>query len=145
SDVSVEVDTPSVSVRPSRVGAYRVSVNETGETEVTARAGSVEVFSPRGSQWVNSGQTLIARGDPANPEYQVVAAVGYDEWDRWNDTRDRALMQSTSPQYVGQGVSGAEDLDPYGSWVNVDGYGTVWHPTEPADWAPYQSGRWVWE
>jgi hypothetical protein len=143
-DVSVEVDTPSVSVRPSRVGTYRVSVNDSGETEVTARAGSVEVFSPRGSQWVNSGQTLIARGDPSDPEYQIVAAVGYDEWDRWNDTRDRALMQSTSPQYVGQGVSGAEDLDQYGSWVNVDGYGTVWRPTEPVDWAPYQYGRWVW-
>src|SRR5271157_2851534 len=143
-DASVEVDTPSVSVRPSRVGTYRISVNEAGETHVTARSGSVEVFSPRGSQTVSSGQTLIARGDPADPEYQIVAAVGYDEWDRWNDSRDRALMQSSSPQYVGPGVSGTEDLDGYGTWTNVDGYGEVWRPTVAPDWAPYQYGRWVW-
>ena len=145
SEATVEIDTPSVSVRPSRVGTYRISVNDAGETEVTARAGSVEVFSPRGSQWVNSGQTLIARGEPSDPEFQIVAAVGYDEWDRWNDTRDHALMQSTSPQYVGPGVSGTEDLDGNGTWTNVDDYGYVWRPNEPADWAPYQNGRWVWE
>ena len=143
-DASVEIDTPSVSVRPSRVGTYRISVNDSGETQVTARSGSVEVFSPRGSQTVSAGQTLIARGDPADPEYQIVAAVGYDEWDRWNDARDRALMQSGSPQYVGQGVSGAEDLDGYGTWTNVDGYGEVWRPTVPPDWAPYEYGRWAW-
>src|SRR5206468_4604078 len=57
STVNVEVDTPTLSVRPSRVGAYRISVTEAGETEVTARAGEVEVFTPRGSQWVNANQT----------------------------------------------------------------------------------------
>jgi hypothetical protein len=143
-DASVEIDTPSVSVRPSRVGTYRISVNDAGETQVTARSGSVEVFSPRGSQTVSAGQTLIARGDPADPEYQIVAAVGYDEWDRWNDSRDRALTQSSSPQYVGPGVSGAEDLDGYGTWTDVDGYGEVWRPTVPPDWAPYEYGRWTW-
>jgi hypothetical protein len=143
-EASVEIDTPSVSVRPSRVGTYRISVNDAGETHVTARSGSVEVFSPNGSQTVSAGQTLIARGDPADPEYQIVAAVGYDEWDRWSDSRDRALTQSGSPQYVGPGVSGTEDLDGYGTWTNVDGYGEVWRPTVPPDWAPYQYGRWVW-
>src|SRR5690348_1900301 len=44
---NIEVDTPSLSVRPSRPGSYRVSVNESGETEVTARNGDVEVFTPR--------------------------------------------------------------------------------------------------
>lgn len=143
-EAAVEIDTPSVSVRPSRVGTYRIVVNDAGETQVTARAGAVEVFSPHGSQWVSSGQTLIARGDPADPEYQVVAAVGLDEWDHWNDARDRALTQSNSPQYVGQGVSGAEDLDGYGTWTSVPEYGQVWRPTVPADWAPYEYGRWVW-
>ena len=143
-DAAVEIDTPSVAVRPSRVGAYRISVNDAGETQVTARAGSVEVFSPRGSQTVTTGQTLIARGDPSDPEYQIVPAVGYDEWDRWNEARDRALTQSGSPQYVGQGVSGTEDLDGYGTWTNVDGYGEVWRPTVPPDWAPYEYGRWTW-
>ena len=46
SDANVEVDTPSVSVRPSRQGSYRITVKDTGETEVTVRAGDVEVFLP---------------------------------------------------------------------------------------------------
>jgi hypothetical protein len=46
---------------------------------------------------------------------------------------------------VPPGVYGAEDLDPYGNWVNVPQYGNVWQPTAVGpDWAPYQSGRWVW-
>jgi hypothetical protein len=103
-DVNIEIDTPSVSVRPSRQGSVRVSVNEAGETEVTARLGDVEVFTPRGSQWVRAGQTLMARGSAADPEFQVVAANGIDDWDRWSESRDRLLMQSPSARNVGPGV-----------------------------------------
>jgi hypothetical protein len=143
-DVNVELDTPSVSVRPSRQGSYRVSVNDAGETEITARGGDVEVFTPRGSQWIRSGQTMMARGSQSDPEFQIVSAGGPDEWDRWCDSRDRMILQSNSSRYVPQGVYGAEDLDTYGNWVSTPDYGNVWQPTVAADWAPYQSGRWVW-
>src|SRR5581483_5395425 len=72
SSANVEVDTPSVSVRPNKQGAYRISVTEGGETEVVARAGEVEVFTPRGSHWVTTGQMMVARGSNADPEYQMV-------------------------------------------------------------------------
>jgi len=144
-DVNVEIDTPSVSVRPSRQGSYRVSVNDAGETEVTARGGDVEIFTPRGSQWVRSGQSMIARGNASDPEFQIVAAGAPDEWDRWCDSRDRMIQQSSSYRYVPQGVYGAEDLDNYGNWVNTPDYGNVWQPTVAADWAPYHAGRWAWE
>src|SRR5262249_20413070 len=136
-DVSVEIDTPSVSVRPSRAGSYRVSVNDAGETEITARGGDVEVFTPRGSQWIRAGQTMLARGSASDPEFQIVAAGGPDEWDRWCDSRDRMILQSNSSRYVPQGVYGAEDLDTYGNWVSTPDYGYVWQPTVAADWAPY--------
>ena len=143
SDGNIEIDTPSLSVRPSRQGSFRISVNDAGETEVTARNGDVEVFTPRGSQWVRAGQTLMARGANTDAEFQVVAAGGLDDWDRWSDNRDRTITQSVSSRYVGQGVYGAEDLDAAGSWNNVPEYGNVWRPNVGADWAPYQSGRWV--
>lgn len=145
SGIDVEVDTPSVSVRPLKEGAYRITVDDSGETQVTARSGEVEVFTPQGSQWVRSGQTLLARGSATDPEFQMVRASAYDEWDRWNDSRDQFLTRSVSAQYVGPGVYGVEDLDPYGSWVDVPGYGNVWRPLVVADWAPYRQGRWVWE
>ena len=144
-DINAEIDTPSVSVRPSRQGSYRVSVNEAGETEITARGGDVEVFTPKGSQWIRSGQTMMARGAASDPEFQIVAAGGPDEWDRWCDSRDHLMMQSPSARYVPQGVTGAEDLDNYGNWVNVPEYGNVWQPAVAPDWSPYYSGRWVWE
>ena len=142
---NVEIDTPSLSVRPTRQGSFRITVNEAGETEVTARGGEVEVFTPHGSQWVRNGQTLLARGSSTDAEFQVVNAGGMDEWDRWCDGRDRMITQSTSSRYVGQGVYGTEDLDSAGTWNNTPDYGYVWRPSVGADWAPYQSGRWVWE
>ncbi|HJT88532.1 MAG TPA: FecR family protein [Bryobacteraceae bacterium] len=145
SNIDIEVDTPSVSVRPSKIGAYRIAVNDSGESEVTARAGDVEVFTPRGTQWVNSGQTMLARGNAADPEFQIVRASAEDDWDRWNETRDRGLTQSAGYQYVGPGIYGVEDMDPYGNWVDVPGYGYSWQPVVAPGWAPYRAGRWVWE
>jgi hypothetical protein len=38
-----------------------------------------------------------------------------------------------------------EELEPYGFWVEVPIYGTVWYPRQRAsDWQPYVHGRWVW-
>src|SRR5580658_653853 len=54
SNANAEVDTPSISVRPSKIGVYRIAVNDAGESELTVRVGNVEVFSPKGSQWVNA-------------------------------------------------------------------------------------------
>ena len=146
SNANVEVDTPSVSVRPSRVGTYRVTVNDAGETQLTVRAGDVEVYTPKGSQWVNAGQTMLARGSNSDPEFQIVQSNAPDDWDRWNDQRDQMLTQASSAyQYVPPGVSGVEDMQGQGNWVSTPDYGEVWQPTAiPAGWAPYSCGRWVW-
>src|SRR5262249_19837051 len=79
STAKVEVDTPNVSVRPDKSGAYRITVSEAGETQVIARAGEVEVFTPRGSEWVNTGKMMLARGSAADPEFQIVNAPPLDE------------------------------------------------------------------
>ena len=144
SNAAVELNTPSVSVRPVQKGSYRITVTESGESEITARSGDVEVFTPKGTQWVYAGQTMMARGNPADPEFQMVGAIPVDDWDRWNDSRDQGFASSTSDQYVPPGVYGAEDLDASGSWVNVAPYGYVWRPTVAVGWAPYRHGRWVW-
>src|SRR5437016_2466270 len=61
SDSTAEIDTPSVSVRPSRAGSVRISVSESGETEVVARNNDVEIFTPKGYPWLRSGQAMVAR------------------------------------------------------------------------------------
>ena len=37
---------------------------------------------------------------------------------------------------------GLNDLDYYGDWQNVSGYGNAWRPRVDAGWAPYQTGYW---
>jgi len=145
SNADIELNTPSVSARPAREGAFRISVTESGESEITARSGDVEIFTPQGTQWVYGGQTMMARGSAADPEFQIVNASAIDDWDRWNDGRDGAEQSSNSSQYVPPGVSGTADLDAAGTWVYVAPYGYVWRPVGvAAGWAPYRNGRWVW-
>jgi FecR protein len=141
----VEVDTPSVAVRPMRPGAYRVTVHEDGTSEITVRSGEAEIDSPRGGERLEAGQTMDARGPASDPEFQVVQAAPLDPFDRWNDDRDRYIENSQSTRHVSPNISGAEDLDQNGQWVNDPNYGSVWQPTVGPDWAPYQNGRWVWE
>ena len=143
-DADVEISTPSIAVRPTRGGIYRVSVTADGTTEITVRSGEVEVLSPKGAQRLQSGQTMLVRGEVSDPEFQTVGALRMDEFDRWNENRDKELLRSRSYSYVSKDIYGAEELDSTGRWVNSDEYGTVWSPRVDSDWAPYRNGRWVW-
>ncbi|MEX2262923.1 MAG: DUF6600 domain-containing protein [Bryobacteraceae bacterium] len=144
SDAEVEIDTPTVSVRPAQKGTYRITVREDGETEVTVRNGEVEVFTPRGVERLRSGRTLQARGTASDPEYQIASALEKDDWDRWNERRDSDLLRSSGYRYAHRDIYGIEDLDPHGRWVQVPDYGHVWSPRVTVGWAPYRLGRWVW-
>ncbi len=140
----VEVSVPQASIRPQQQGTYRLIVRDDGESEITTRAGEVELFTPRGAETVASGKTMMLRGTASEPEFQMVAAGADDEWDRWNQERDQVFLRSASARYVSPDVYGTEDLDANGRWVADPNYGTVWAPTVPAGWAPYRAGRWVW-
>lgn len=143
SEADVELSTPSVSVRPLRKGAYRITVREE-ESEITVRSGEAEIFTPRGTERLRSGRTMLARGTRADPEYRIVDAIAYDSFDRWNEQRDRYLSRSRSYRYVHRSIYGAEDLDDYGDWHYVAPYGWVWTPRVVAGWYPYHYGRWIW-
>jgi hypothetical protein len=144
-DAQVEISTPTVSLRPLRAGTYRVLVRPDGTTQITVRQGAGEIFGPRGSEPLAAGQTMEARGTPADPEFMIGAGISLDEWDRWNADRDRSFqtVTSNSGRYVNPDVPGTESLDPYGQWQNDPQYGNVWVPQVGPDWAPYQAGRWV--
>ncbi len=101
----IRIGTPSVGVRPSSPGEFRVAINKAGESEILARRGELEVFSPAGSQAVAAGQKLIARGDAANPEFRIVSGVS-----RWG----RALAA------FGNMVQVAADVSSSGSGSDSD-------------------------
>ena len=140
----VEISTPSIAVRPLKKGVYRISVQPDGTSEVTVRQGEAEIFSPKGSEKLGTGRTMMARGTAGDPEFQIVGAISLDQWDKWNADRDRDLERVGSARYVNPDINGTEELDANGRWVNDPSYGEVWVPTVQADWAPYRVGRWVW-
>jgi len=144
SEADVEISTPSVSVRPARKGAYRIEVRDSGESEITVRSGEAEIYTPRGSERLRSGRTLVARGPAADPEYRIVEAAARDGWDRWNEERDRYFERARGYRYAHRSIYGLEDLDYYGVWIYVAPYGWVWSPHVAVGWAPYYYGRWTW-
>ena len=87
SQSQVEISTPNISVQPLQRGLYRVLVQDDGQTVVTVRQGEADIYTERGTQRVSAGQTIYVRGTAQEPEFQVTAAIQFDEWDQWNQQR----------------------------------------------------------
>jgi hypothetical protein len=145
-DQPFQVDTPSVSVRAQDAGDYRVTVNRDGSTLVTARRGNAQVLTPGRNYDLSPGRTLVARGSASSPSISWTSEVGFDSFDDFNAKRDETMMTAlnASPN-LSPTIAGYDNLDQYGDWQDVAGYGQVWVPDEPADWAPYRDGSWAWE
>ena len=141
-----EIDTPNVAFSIHGPGEYRVDVDPAGNTTL------LRVFTGEGEAWgegapgyvVGAGQQYSFVGDGLR-DYSVSSLPAPDEFDRWAFDRDRREEQATSARFVPPEMVGYSDLDEYGAWRNVEGYGTVWVPTAVAvGWAPYHYGRWAW-
>lgn len=149
SNAQVELSTPAASVRPLAEGSYRITVQQDGTVWITVRKGEADIYTPQGSQRLGRGRTMMARmGQDGTPEFQFVSAIQKDDWDQFNDQRDKELKRGQdyySRNYVSRDVYGAEDLYGYGDWNYVAPYGYVWSPTVASGWAPYRYGRWVWQ
>ena len=144
SEANSEIDTPNAAIRPDGPGEYRILVNSDGETEMVVRSGSADVTEPQGSTHVDAGQMITVQGTDS-PQYKTSAAPASDEWDSWNNDRDRNIGNAQSWHKTDRYYTGSEDLDNYGVWSEVPDYGQVWIPSQGPGWAPYSSGRWVWE
>jgi len=141
----VEIDTPNVAVHPNGEGSFRIQVNSDQETQVTVRHGEADVSTPEGSTHIKEGDLITVKGSMSDAEYKVTEAVRMDDFDRWNNDRDRTIQQASSWKHTDQYYTGSEDLDNNGVWTEVPDYGQVWVPNEPTGWAPYRDGNWVWE
>jgi hypothetical protein len=142
---TVEVDTPSAAFTIERPGYYRVDVAPDRTSFITRRGGAASM-TPAGGQTVSiaASEQVVLQGGAAG--VQTFVAPELDAWDRWNYARTEALVDTVSARYVPQTVAGVDDLDQHGSWRVVSEYGSVWVPEGvAADWAPYTTGRWVWD
>ena len=145
SEAGAEIDTPNAAIRPSGQGDYRILVNSDSETQVIIRRGSADISTPDGSTHVEQGQMITVEGTDS-PQYKTESASARDDWDSWNDDRDRHIAGASSWGHTNRYYTGSEDLDQHGAWTEVPDYGPVWTPSDTGpDWAPYRDGRWVYE
>jgi hypothetical protein len=142
----VQVDTPSVTVRASQAGDYRISIGRDGSSWVTTRRGSARVVTPARTYTLEPGRTLVARGSASNPSITFTSEVAYDSFDDFNAKRDQTMIAAlnASPN-LNPDIAGYENLGAYGQWQDVAGYGQVWVPTQSSGWSPYSNGSWTWE
>ncbi len=143
-DEIFEIDTPNQAFSIERPGQYRIDASEDGHTTmVTVRSGEGEVTGGGRTYTVGTGVTGSFVGDDLL-HANIYKSGGYDDFDQWCQDRDRRDDGAKSVRYVSREVVGYQDLDDYGYWQNVPGYGFVWFPRVSIGWAPYHDGHWAW-
>ena len=139
-----EVDTPNVVFNVKQAGAFRVDVNEAGDSSrITVIRGEGEISSGGKTYEVHAGEQAEFNGTEDNPTYSITRASGPDGLDKWAEERDLKADRSESGNYVSRDMPGYDDLDDHGTWSEQPEYGHVWYPNDVGpDWAPYSDGYW---
>ena len=140
-----EVDTPNLSFRVVQPGEYRLDVSPDGDrTTVSVWQGRGHVTGGGSSYTVVADQRATFTGSD-ELQFDVEQVRGRDGFDQWAFERDQREDHSDSANYVSREMTGYEDLDEYGRWSYVAGYGECWAPVGVASgWAPYRNGHWAW-
>ncbi len=150
-----EIDAPKTTIAAEQRGLYRLDVARDGSVRVSVRDdGRARLYSESSGFVLRSNKTarLTYAGD-ADGDWDLTSAASLDEWDNWNDERERDLASrlhyEERERYYDAEVFGAEELDAYGDWENTRQYGYVWRPRMAVinnynDWAPYRYGHWSW-
>ncbi len=159
-----EVATPYGAVDLQQPGLYNVGIDK-GQVLVSVLSGLAQVVGLGGSGQISKGELLTLVG--TNAANAVLSQLngndaGYlaDDYYRYQypqyyDGRYRdynaylndpyyfdPYRRNVSYQYANSYIPGLYDLDYYGDWRNVDGYGYAWSPRVDNGWMPYQSGYW---
>ncbi len=134
-------------VEPYRGAKVRVEVDDNGDSYVIVRRERAILHLPDGDKYIRTHRIAYI-----NPNGELVWVDRYydrDSFDRWCDMRDRDVLRMPRLAYgdVQLGVHihiGLSDLDMYGHWRRVPGYGLVWVPDVGPGWRPYSNGHWIW-
>jgi hypothetical protein len=159
-----EVATPYGAVDFQQPGLYNVGIDK-GQVLVSVLSGLAQVVGMGGNGQISKGELLTLVGnttanavlsqlDGRDAGYLVNDYYSY-QYPQYYDGRYRdynaylndpyyfdPYRRNVSYQYVNSYIPGLYDLDYYGDWRNLDGYGYAWSPRVDDGWMPYQTGYW---
>ena len=143
-DDSYEIDTPNIAFSLLQPGEYRVDVSEDGSQSITTVwHGRGRVTGGGFNYTVVANQSATFTGSD-HLDYEVAQLPDRDDLDTWAFERDDREDRADSANYVSREMTGYEDLDEYGDWSYVAGYGPCWRPRAVViGWAPYRFGHWA--
>jgi hypothetical protein len=139
-----EIATPRGNIRLLQQGDYYVEAGSTEDpTRLGVRSGAAQIQALNGQVLaVRAGEVAEVMGDDAAPQLRTIKTAPPAPPAHWA-SRDRQVVYDP-PQYLAAGVTGYEDLNTYGDWINDGSYGRVWVPRSlPTGWAPYRTGHWA--
>ncbi len=137
---SFEIATPNGAITLLRTGDYRIDTDpDRDATMLTVRGGQAELYSGSSSMIIKAQETAYVH---ENQDPDVRIANQTDTFDTFAASRDTTSGTVAASSPVAPEVTGAEDLNNYGSWQNLSTIGDVWVPPVAADWAPYSDGDW---
>jgi hypothetical protein len=140
-----ELETRNGRFSARETGVFRFGTDEDG-SDAMAFYGKLRFDGDDRTVELGAGEhaRLWHEGDPGETRYRLLPQIN-DDFTRWSAERDRAPSADTYARYVSPEMTGAGDLDRYGSWTENPDYGAIWFPrTVRSDWAPYRSGHWAW-
>ena len=131
----------------TRSSSFRVTSTNANPLEVAVWKGEVGVSDTDngGEVAVKQNETFVL--DPNDvSRYALDKGVDSDDLDQWSTQRDEALSTyaSSSGRYIQSPYQyGTSDLNYYGQYYDVPGYGYVWQPNNVGlGWDPFSNGYW---
>ena len=125
---------------------FRASLTKS-EATVAVFQGDVQVAGPSGQ--VEIGKKHSATFDLAdNGGYTLAKNYDEDLYDKWDQKQNdyRSRYPSNGPSGISSPYAyGMSDLNYYGNYLDVPGYGMLWQPYFTGiGWSPFMDGGWAW-
>jgi FecR protein len=121
---------------------FRVFVAADGSM-VSVFNGNLNVDAPTGQVAVEKKHSASFLPDQDQPKIaKSVPELEFDDWDKSQQQyHDRYMAKSNDVSPYAYGMS---DMNYYGSFSNIPGYGMAWQPYfAGAGWDPYMNGSWA--
>ena len=148
SDFAVTASNKTILLKHS--GRFRVTTTNSTPLEVVVWKGEVAVGDlAMGSAVAVKSNEYFTLNPYDLEEYDLEKGAVADDLDNWSRQRDEYLStyaDADTGNYTQSPYQyGVSDLNYYGMFYNVPGYGYLWQPNGVTlGWDPYMNGYWVW-